>query len=505
MFDGDEMNIFVPQSVQAQLELAEIADVKRQIISPKSSAPIIGVVQDNLLGAYNLTLPTMSIDWKDAMNIVSYTTIDDLSAFKKDKQYTGQQLFSLIIPPDISTKNAGLEIEDGQIKKGIVKGEHLKSGKVNSLIHLIWQQYGIEETKKFLDNTQRMINNFNMVRGFTVGIGDTHIPEELEEDLHKLFEEKKLNVLHLITEMENNPDILDKETFEQSVYAELNTVRDDASKMIMNNLSEDNNFNIMITSGSKGGPVNMGQMSGLVGQQAVEGERLKKKVNGRSLPYFFQNDDSALAGGFIEQPYLRGTHAISFIIHNMSSREGLIDTAIKSVTGDTPIIITDNGKPKRVLIGEWIDLLMKQNSDKVNKQEEKEMETLQVDNMKIPTTDNVGNVTWGNITAVTRHDPTDYLYKIKTTGGREVIVAESKSLLVWDEEKATFEQIYTPDVKVGDYMPTTCNLQNINVINEIDLTTYFPKKEYIYGTDFDGGIKLMVLYLHCHMNIVIVC
>ena len=96
MFDGDEMNIFLPQSVQSAIELAEVADVKRQIITPAVSTPIIGLVQDGLLGAYNLTFPSVKIDWKDAMNMISYTTVDDFSSLKKGKEYLGTDLFSLI-------------------------------------------------------------------------------------------------------------------------------------------------------------------------------------------------------------------------------------------------------------------------------------------------------------------------------------------------------------------------------------------------------------------------
>jgi DNA-directed RNA polymerase beta' subunit len=82
-FDGDEMNIFVPQSLPTQIELAEIADVKRQIITQRLSTPIIGIIQDGLLGAYNLTKPTLRLDWHDAMNIISYTSLDDFTNFKK--------------------------------------------------------------------------------------------------------------------------------------------------------------------------------------------------------------------------------------------------------------------------------------------------------------------------------------------------------------------------------------------------------------------------------------
>ena len=93
------MNIFLPQSVQTQIELEELAGVEKQNISPETSRTSIGIVQDGLLGAYNMTHPNMKISWRSAMNMISNTTLDDFSFFKKDKkEYTGKSLYSLIIP-----------------------------------------------------------------------------------------------------------------------------------------------------------------------------------------------------------------------------------------------------------------------------------------------------------------------------------------------------------------------------------------------------------------------
>ena len=326
------MNIFLPQSTQTQIELAEIADVNRQVISPATSTPIIGIVQDGLLGAYNLTDPSIKIDWRDAMNIISYTTIDDFTSIKKDKQYQGKEIFSLIVPPKISTNIGGLDIKNGQIKSGQVHKAHLGSKKRNSLIHLIWDEYGIIETKNFIDNTQRLVNNYNLINGFTVGIGDINIPKDVREQLNKMIETKKLDVNHLITEMENNPDLLDNDLFEESILSELNAMLGDVSKIIMNNLKPENHFGIMINSGSKGGPINMGQMAACVAQANVEGKRIRKKFNGRSLQYYHKNDDSAIARGFIQDSFLEGLEPKAFILHNMGSREGLIDTAIKTAS-----------------------------------------------------------------------------------------------------------------------------------------------------------------------------
>lgn len=466
-------NIFIPQSCQTRIELEEIVAVERQIITPATNRPIIGIVQDGLLGAYNLTQPSMKIDWKSAMNIMSYTTLDDFSKIKKNTDHSGTDLFSLIIPSKVNMTGS-LEIKNGQITKGILNKQALGAKRPNNIIHLIWDEYGVDETKKFIDNTQRLINNFNLWNGFSVGIGDIDVPTSVEDNIHKLIETKKLEIDHLITEMENNPDLVDMDVAEQTIAAELGVVRDEGSKMIMAHLKADNSFNIMITSGSKGEASNMGQMGACLGQQNVEAKRIAKKLNGRSLPYFHQGDDTAKARGFVEQPFVKGIKPINFIFHNMASREGLIDTAIKSVTGDTPIIISDDGNVKRVLIGEWIDERLVKSEEQVEHYKERDMELLKIPNDKIyiPTTDENGNVSWGLIEAITRHDPGKELYEIKTHGGRQVIVTESKSLLIWNNENNKFERMSTPDVKTGDYVPVTMTLNKpyIRSTNNIELT-----------------------------------
>ena len=73
-FDGDEMNIHVaPQSIETHNELEHIANLNiSNNICSSFSKPIITFVQDSVLGAYLLTLPDISIDWRDVMNLLIY-------------------------------------------------------------------------------------------------------------------------------------------------------------------------------------------------------------------------------------------------------------------------------------------------------------------------------------------------------------------------------------------------------------------------------------------------
>jgi len=76
VFDGDEMNIHLAQSIQARNELKRIANVQYQIVGTKDSSPIIGCVQDTLAGAYMICEPNVRIKGWEVANILCNTTSD---------------------------------------------------------------------------------------------------------------------------------------------------------------------------------------------------------------------------------------------------------------------------------------------------------------------------------------------------------------------------------------------------------------------------------------------
>lgn len=120
------------------------------------------------------------------------------------------------------------------------------------------------------------------------------------------------------------------------------------------------------------------------------------------------------------------------------------------------------------------------------------MELLDIEklNVYIPTTTNKGIMTWEKITKVTRHDPSEFIYKIRTKQNKEVKVVESKSLLIWNEDTKDFEPKETLEVKVGDYVPVCMFIDNNNVLldnKNLDLldilvkdATFIPKPSEIH-------------------------
>lgn len=194
-------------------------------------------------------------------------------------------------------------------------------------------RHGPSITKDFIDNSQKLVINYLLQDGFTVGLGDAIIPKQDQDEIRKFMREKVLEVQHLITEIENYPDLLDADTFEKQIYNMLQSIKGDLSKMVMKKLDSKNHFYGMIASKAKGNDINLGQIVGGLAQDILRFARIEKRVNNRTLVHFCQNDDTAESRGFIINSYFDGLDPHEFYFHHMTGREGLIDTAIK--TADT--------------------------------------------------------------------------------------------------------------------------------------------------------------------------
>ena len=106
-FDGDEMNLHLPQSVETRAEVSELMMVPRQIITPQSNRPVMGIVQDTLTAVRKMTRRDVFIDRPNLMNILMFLPKWDgrvpMPAILKPKPlWTGKQIFSLILPPSIN-------------------------------------------------------------------------------------------------------------------------------------------------------------------------------------------------------------------------------------------------------------------------------------------------------------------------------------------------------------------------------------------------------------------
>jgi DNA-directed RNA polymerase beta' subunit len=483
-YDGDEMNIHMPQSIVTMNELVELAAVPTQIISPRECKPIIAIVQDVPLGVYRLTKSHVFLNQKMLFNLMSLNPRfagyipPPMKVENGVARWSGRQMLSTIIPKNInvrapnksfngaSDKENFVVIENGEIKQGIVD-KLIYQNRTKGLIHSIFNECGPDETRMFFDNTQRLCCDWLVNSGFSVGISDLIVNTDTNENLKKVIHEMKVKVYKMIADVhtgkfENRSISNNNDFFEEEVNKILNRASSEAGQHGLSTINDlTNRMMNMIKSQSKGNIINVAQMIACLGQVNVEGKRIPYGFQNRTLPHYTQYDDGPESRGFIQSSFVKGLNPQEFFFHSEGGREGLIDTAVKSVTGDTEIFIKGPfDQVQRINIGTWIDNLLDWKSSSVQHfPQDRNMELLELeDEIYMPTVDEQGRTSWGQVTAVTRHDPGEKIYHVTTASGRVVKVADSESLLVWDSVKRVLVPIHSRDIKVSDLMASAPSL-----------------------------------------------
>ena len=350
------MNAHIPQSYEASIELAEIAAVSKQIITPRHAKPVIGIVQDTCIGSYRLTQPNITFNRREFMNMMMWNkhfngTLP--TSIKKGlvERYTGQQVISEIIPAinmemgnsrynDEKIPDNFVKIKEGRVLQGIFDKD-VFSKPSKGIIHTIFKDYGPAETVHFLDCMQNTVEQFLVYNGFSVGISDLIADEQTKKNMDDKIRARKSEVENIIMQIHldlftNNTGKSNKQEFEDLVFAALNKATEESGKIGLGSLSAENRLVSMVRAGSKGSLINIAQMLACVGQQAPEGKRIPLGFTDRTLPHYKKYDDGAEARGFVESSFIRGLSPQEFFFHAMSGREGLIDTAVK--TADTGYI-----------------------------------------------------------------------------------------------------------------------------------------------------------------------
>ncbi|KAJ2974165.1 hypothetical protein NQ176_g6200 [Zarea fungicola] len=349
-FDGDEMNLHVPQTEETRAEIKELCLVPFNIVSPQKNGPLMGIVQDSLAGIYKMCRRDAFIDKELVQNLMLWVpnwdgVIPQPAILKPRPRWTGKQIISMVIPPEISLfapdgdsdiplKDTGVLIQAGQLMYGLLKKKHVGAA-AGGIIHLCYNELGPEGAMAFLNGVQQVVTYWLLNDGHSIGIGDTVPDKQTIEKVQVHIDTQKAEVARLTAmatanELEALPGMNVRATFENKVSMALNMARDQAGTTTQRSLKDSNNAVTMAESGSKGSSINISQMTALVGQQIVEGKRIPFGFNYRTLPHFTKDDYSPEARGFVENSYLRGLTPSEFFFHAMAGREGLIDTAVKT-------------------------------------------------------------------------------------------------------------------------------------------------------------------------------
>lgn len=318
------------------LELALLMNVKNCIMNAQNNKNIISVVYDALTGAYLLTQPETFVEPDVFANIVSFIENDS----GKDTLYerleshhvpitSGRALFSAILPEDFYYRKGDVFIHNGILVSGVVHKDHLGSTH-GSIIQVLMKDYGQDTTVNFLTDVYNIMREWLDVRGFSVGLDDCYLQgDNPEKTIEYEVQRAKMLVRSMGWKM---TDPLEEERREKQIMAYLNTARDLGARISDENLPKYNSFNVMSKSGAKGSTFNIAQITGILGQQFVQGQRMPEVLSGgkRVLPYFGEDSLDPASRGFVSNSFLAGLTPAEMFFHQAGSREGLTDTAVKT-------------------------------------------------------------------------------------------------------------------------------------------------------------------------------
>ena len=354
-FDGDEMNLHMPQDPESEAELKNLAAVPYQIVSPANNSSIIGIYQDSMLGSYQFTRPNLRFSPREAMNILMmFNNVNEkklLEEIQKEGGITNFDILSQIFPPlsmkyktkafkedkdDAKTSNAVIEIKNGTYVRGQMDKSVMGAG-TKGLLQRVCNDFGNMASAKFIDDLQNIVTEYMKSSAFSVGISDLISDKKTNDDIIQVITKKKTDVKNLIDQVqigvfENNTGKTNEEEFETQVNSILNQATSESGKIGLKNLSKDNRFVTMVQAGSKGSDLNISFMISCLGQQNVDGKRIPYGFENRTLPHFTKYDDSPGARGFVESSYINGLSPQELFFHAMGGRVGLIDTAVKTST-----------------------------------------------------------------------------------------------------------------------------------------------------------------------------
>ena len=363
-FDGDEMNIHLPQTLEAKAEAAELMGVQHNLITPKSGEPIISATQDFLTSAWLITQRDSLYSRDQFCQMITYCsggteTIDLPSPciIKPAELWSGKQVFNTLIRPNkscnvavnlaLKEKNysgkgeafcasdgfvlfANSELLAGNVGKKIIGG-----GAKPGLFFVLIRDNSPSVAAACMGRVAKLSARWIGNRGWTIGIDDVTAAKVILDYKAKVTQDKYAFVETKIIEYNEGrlalkPGCNAEQTLEALINGELGMIRNLVGERCEQVLPRFNKPRLMAQCGSKGSAINLSQMMVCVGQQNVGGQRIQDGFVNRTLPHFPKGSKAPMARGFVENSFCSGLLPHEFFFHTMGGREGLVDTAVKT-------------------------------------------------------------------------------------------------------------------------------------------------------------------------------
>ena len=340
-FDGDEMNLHIPQTEESRAEAELLMLVQTQLISPRYGLSVIGCVQDAISGNYLLTRDRFSLKRHEAVDLLASVGISDLGSLPKRENVTGKETFSVLFPSDFSFTGKSrspdepdVVIQNGKLISGVMDKNNLGEGS-GLLLRNLHKKYGEKFAVEMLGRLFRLGIAVLFRRGFTTTIADTDLPSEAHEQIQQIFADSNKEVRSLTAEYTAGtqklyPGRSARDTVELKILQVLNKARNDTGHVVSQYADPNSHTLIMANSGARGNVLNLAQMAGSVGQQALRGKRIEKGFKNRTLSHFKANDLGSDAHGFIKNSFKTGLKPAEFFFQAMVGRDSLMDTALRT-------------------------------------------------------------------------------------------------------------------------------------------------------------------------------
>ncbi len=352
-FDGDEMNLHIPQTEEARAEADILMQVQTQIMSPKHGKNVIGCIEDSVTGNYLLTKDTIFTK-EEAYDLLLNIGVDDLPSF--GSKVSGKEIFSALLPKDFNyigysrnyrdcvkcvksihhdcKNDSYVFVKNGKLVSGVIDSSSIgeESG---ALVRDLYRKYGPDITLDIIGKIFRLGIKVLLKFGFTTIISDTDLPPNAKEEIDGFLRDAEKNVYKFIEmfdagKLEALPGKTEAETLEVRALELLNKVRNKIGDIVSKYARDDNPTLVMARSGAKGNLLNLAQMAACVGQQALRGKRIEKGYIGRTLSLFKEGDLGPEARGFVSRGFKSGLKPAEFFFHAMTGRDALMDTALRT-------------------------------------------------------------------------------------------------------------------------------------------------------------------------------
>lgn len=317
-FDGDQMAVHLPLSVEAQTEARLLMMSTNNILAPKDGKPITTPTQDMVLGSYYLTSEgkgekgegKIFMDYDEMMkaylnkdislhaNVKVRVKLSDDDRGKLVESTVGRFIFNRKIPQDLGYVDRDkdpytLEIDSVVDKKAL-----------GVIVDKCFRRHGNIRTAKLLDDIKSMGFKYSTIGALTISMGDINVPDEkfeiLKEADKQVEKYEKLLKRGLVSEVERYEFVI-------NIW---NKATEDVTEILMKKLDPQNNIAIMANSGARGSKNQIRQLAGMRG--------LMSSATGRTI-------EIPIKANFRE-----GLSVQEFFISTHGSRKGLSDTALRT-------------------------------------------------------------------------------------------------------------------------------------------------------------------------------